>query len=168
MTVNLSRGKYRFSLLLNFFPIVNTDLHLSHSELEENQSTCCVLIGWLFLVPGPVSRKSRKLFGPEKPFVRLRPAYSVKLVYSYVVKGIEIKITANFVPRDAFVLKMQRELCEPKCARRLSGLSRNGPQVHDFSFRSRDANKLRCICFVLVFFFFILHIVSMEETVSMA
>ena len=45
---------------------------------------------------GPVSRKSRKLFGPEKPFVKLRPAYSVKLVFSYVVKGIIIKITAKF------------------------------------------------------------------------
>ena len=41
-------------------------------------------------------RKSRKLLGPEKPFVKLRPAYSVKLVFSYVVKGIRIKITANF------------------------------------------------------------------------
>ena len=30
---------------------------------------------------GPVSRKSRELFGPEKPFVKLRPAYSVKLVF---------------------------------------------------------------------------------------
>ena len=30
---------------------------------------------------GPVSRKSRKLFGSEKPFVKLRPAYSVKLVF---------------------------------------------------------------------------------------
>ena len=45
---------------------------------------------------GPVSRKSRKLFGPEKPFVKLRPAYSVKLVFSYVVKGIKIKLTAKF------------------------------------------------------------------------
>ena len=45
---------------------------------------------------GPVSRKSRKLFGSEKPFVKLRPAYSVKLVFSYVVKGIKIKITAKF------------------------------------------------------------------------
>ena len=32
-------------------------------------------------VQGPVSRKSRELFGPEKPFVKLRPAYSVKLVF---------------------------------------------------------------------------------------
>ena len=45
---------------------------------------------------GPVSRKSRELFGPEKPFVKLRPAFSVKLVFSYVVKGIQIKITAKF------------------------------------------------------------------------
>ena len=45
---------------------------------------------------GPVSRKSRELFGPEKPFVKLRPAYSVKLVFSYVVKGIKIKVTAKF------------------------------------------------------------------------
>ena len=45
---------------------------------------------------GPVSRKSRELFGPEKPFVKLRPAYSVKLVFSHFVKGIKIKITAKF------------------------------------------------------------------------
>ena len=45
---------------------------------------------------GTVSRKSRELFGPEKPFVKLRPAYSVKLVSSYVVKGIKVKINAKF------------------------------------------------------------------------
>ena len=45
---------------------------------------------------GHVSRKSRELFGPEKPFVKVRPAYSVKLVFSFVVKGIKIKITAKF------------------------------------------------------------------------
>ena len=44
----------------------------------------------------PVSRKSRKLFGPEKPFVKSRPAYSVKLIFSNVVKGIKIKIMAKF------------------------------------------------------------------------
>ena len=36
---------------------------------------------------GSVSRKSRKLLGPEKSFVKLQPAYPVKLVFSYVVKG---------------------------------------------------------------------------------
>ena len=45
---------------------------------------------------GLVSRKSRKLFRPEKAFVKLQAAYSVKLVFSYDVKGIEIKITAKF------------------------------------------------------------------------
>ena len=45
---------------------------------------------------GSVSRKSRRLFGPEKPFVKLRPAHSVKLIFLYVVKGINIKITAKF------------------------------------------------------------------------
>ena len=45
---------------------------------------------------GPVSRKSRKPFGPEKPFLELRAADSVKLVFSYVVKGIKIKVTAKF------------------------------------------------------------------------
>ena len=45
---------------------------------------------------GPFSRKSRELFGPEKPFVKLRPVYSVKLVFSYVVKGIKIIIKEKF------------------------------------------------------------------------
>ena len=35
---------------------------------------------------GSVSRKSRKRFGPEKTFITLRSAYSVKLVFSCVVK----------------------------------------------------------------------------------
>ena len=45
---------------------------------------------------GPVSRKPRELFGPENPFVKVRPAYSVKLIFSYVVKGIKIKVTVKF------------------------------------------------------------------------
>ena len=45
---------------------------------------------------GPVSRKSRKLFGPEKPSVKLRPAHSVKLVFSHDVKGRKIKTTSKF------------------------------------------------------------------------
>ena len=45
---------------------------------------------------GPVSRKSRELFGAEKPFIEVRPAYSAKLFFSYVVKGIKTKINAKF------------------------------------------------------------------------
>ena len=35
------------------------------------------------------------LENPEKPFVKLRLAYSVKRVFSYVLKGIKIKITVK-------------------------------------------------------------------------
>ena len=35
------------------------------------------------------------------------------------------------MPRDAFVLKIQRELCHPKYARKVSGLSRNRPQFRN-------------------------------------
>ena len=52
-----------------------------------------------------VSQKTRKLHEPEKPFVKLRPAYSVELVFSYVVKGIKIKINAKF--RDAENLRFE-------------------------------------------------------------
>ena len=51
---------------------------------------------WLF---GPEKFSAQRglfLESPEKPFVKVRPAYSVKLVFSYVVKGIKIKITAKF------------------------------------------------------------------------
>ena len=54
----------------------------------------CVLVS--VSVPGARYSKARNLFGLEKPFVKLRPAYSAKLVFSFVVKGIKIKITAKF------------------------------------------------------------------------
>ena len=59
---------------------------------------------------------------PEKPFVKLRPAYSVKLVFSYV-KGIKIKKTAKF--RDTEHLRFEDK--ENYVTRKVSGLSRNGP-----------------------------------------
>ena len=52
-----------------------------------------------------VSQKTRKRDEPEKPFVKLRPAYSVKLVFSYIVKGIKLKITAKF--RDSEHLRFE-------------------------------------------------------------
>ena len=42
---------------------------------------------------------------PEKPYVKLRPAYSVKLVFLHVVKGTKIKITAKF--RDTEHLRFE-------------------------------------------------------------
>ena len=63
---------------------------------------------------GPVSRKFRELFGPEKPFVKLRPAYSVKLVFLYVVKGIKIKITAKFRASRRLRFEDTKKIMSPK------------------------------------------------------
>ena len=75
-----------------------------------------MVIGNICFFPnqGPVSRKSRELFGPEKPFVKLRPAYSVKLVFSYVVKGIKIKITAKFRASRRLRFEHTKRIMSPK------------------------------------------------------
>ena len=45
---------------------------------------------------GPVSRKSRKLFGPENPFVNLSTACSGKPIFSHVVKVTKSKMIVKF------------------------------------------------------------------------
>ena len=62
----------------------------------------------------PVSRKSRELFGPEKLFVKVRPAYSVKLVFSHVVKGIKIKIIAKFRASRRLRFEDTKRIMSPK------------------------------------------------------
>ena len=62
-----------------------------------------MIFGQSFMGQACVSQKTRKLYGPEKPFLNFRPAYSVKL--SYVVKGITIKISAKF--RDTEHLRFE-------------------------------------------------------------
>ena len=49
----------------------------------------------LLLVRLPIKYVNRGLFleSPKKPLVELRPVYSAKLVFLYVVKGIQNKIT---------------------------------------------------------------------------
>ena len=77
---------------------------------------CEVIYSLLNSSLGPVSRKSRKLFGPEKPFVKLRPAYSAKLVFSYVVKGIKIKIkiTAKFRASRRLTFEDTKRIMSPE------------------------------------------------------
>ena len=68
---------------------------------------------------------------PEKPFLKLRPPYSVKLFFSYVVKGIKIKITAKF--------RASRHLRFEDTKRIMS------PEIHPKSFgtfEKRDAGLL--------------------------
>ena len=77
---------------------------------------------------GPVSRKSRERFGPEKPFVKLRPAYSVKLVFSYVIKGIKVKVTAKFRASRRLRFEDTKRIIARNKAGKFSRLSRNRHQ----------------------------------------
>ena len=63
---------------------------------------------------GPVSRKFRELFGPEKPVVKLRPAYFVKLFFSYVVKGIKVKLSAKFRASRGLRFKDTKRIVSPE------------------------------------------------------
>ena len=80
--------------------VIFDECNLDKEMVSRNIITTSDKFEWLFStthwVLGPVSRKFRELYGPEKPFLKLRPAHSVKLVVLYVVKGIKIKITAKF------------------------------------------------------------------------
>ena len=74
---------------------------------------------------GPVTRKSRQLFGPEKPFVKLQPAYSVKLVH--VVKGIKMNIWTKCRASRSLRFKDTKRIMPPEMHRKVPGLSRNRP-----------------------------------------
>ena len=52
---------------------------------------------------GPFLESSEHCY--EKPFVKLRPNYSVRLVFSYVAKGWKIKLTVRF--RDSRRLRVE-------------------------------------------------------------
>ena len=58
--------------------------------------------------------KDPKTYGPEKPFVKLRPAYFVKLVFAYVVKGIKTKITAKFRDTEHLRFEDTKRIISPK------------------------------------------------------
>ena len=86
------------------------------ARLTASHSYCIDLVcATLYLKDmGPVSWKSRKRFGPEKPFVKLRPAHSVKLVFSYVAKRLKIKITAKFRVSRRLRLEDTKRIMSPE------------------------------------------------------
>ena len=51
---------------------------------------------------------------PWLPVVKVRPAYSVKLVFSFVVKGIKIKITAKFRASRRFRFEDTKRIMSPE------------------------------------------------------
>ena len=80
----------------------------------------------------PVSRKSRKLFGSENPFVKLRPPNSVKLVFSYLVKGLKIETNnkVSCLENPSFWRYKENYRSAEKHLKTLnSGLSRNTCQI---------------------------------------
>ena len=80
--------------------------------------------------------KVPKLSGPEKPFVKLRPAYSVKLVFSCVVKGIKTKITAKFRGSRHFRFEDTKIIMSPeKRPKSFGTFEKRAPRVGPFSLR---------------------------------
>ena len=81
----------------------------------------------------PVSRKSRKRFGSEKTFITLRSAYSVRLVFSYVVKGIKIIITAKFRAWRHLRFEDTKRIMSREMRSKSFGTLRNRPQYSPVS-----------------------------------
>ena len=71
---------------------MNTD-NKDHPQLGKNSNR---KPNTKYKVLGPVSQKSRKHFGPEKPFVKLWLVSSFRPVFWYVVNRMKIKTTAKF------------------------------------------------------------------------
>ena len=82
--------------------------------------------------PGARSSKVPKLFGPEKPFVKLRPAYSLKLVSSYVIKGIKIKITARFRALRRLRFEDTKRIMSPEMREKFRYFRETGPRPQLF------------------------------------
>ena len=76
--------------------------------------------------------------GPYTSHRKLRPAYSVKLIFSYVVKGIKIKKTAKFVPRGAFVLKNYVTRNKPEI---FQDFQETGPRSQSCSILGHDCTQ---------------------------
>ena len=112
------------------------DTHVQHAltsiiiiiaaELQVLCVTCCHTGS----LQGHISRKSRKLFGPEKPLVKLRLAYSVRLIFSYVVKLIKIKITSKFRASSGLCFVDTKRIMSPeKCLKSFRTFEKQAPDV---------------------------------------
>ena len=82
-----------------------------------------------WLVQGPVSRKSQKLFGSEKPSAKLRPACSVKLVFPHDVMGSKIKITVQFRVLERLRFQDTKRIMSPEKFRDFRETGTSSPAV---------------------------------------
>ena len=95
--------------------------------------------------------KDPKLFEPDKQFVKLRSAHSIKVVFPYVVKAIKIKITAKFRDTEHLRFEDTKRIMSPETFR---DFRETGPwkQNRFFIFQNRNPN-IRCgISFLLNFY----------------
>ena len=109
------QGKEISCILIHFIQIILPLLLYEH----KGQSLIKGMYMIFFLLPVefstiPGACFSNVLMGPEKPYIKLQPAHSIKLVFSEVVKGIKIKITANFHASRLYLLNIQGTCCHPK------------------------------------------------------
>ena len=72
------------------FNAAKSNLNWEVCTFKQRETTCC-------------ESQIVKKFWAKKQFVKLQPTYSIKLVFSYVVKGMKIQLAAKF---HAFVLKI--------------------------------------------------------------
>ena len=91
-----------------------------------------------------VSQKTRKLHEPEKSFVKLRPAYSVELVFSYVVKGIKIITTAKFRAPRRLRFQDTKRVMSLEMRTKISGtFEKQAPGIRLVSLRMFTLDKLK-------------------------
>ena len=82
---------------------------------------------------GPFLESPEKFSGLKKPLVKLRPAYSVKLVFSRVVNGWKMKRNVKFRASGRLRVEDTKRIMLPEMRPKASGLSRNGPLVWDLN-----------------------------------
>ena len=79
--------------------------------------------------PGASLSKVRRTFRVRKATRKTPTCLFCKAGLFICCKGNKNKNNSSVLPRHAFVLKIQRELCppSPKCTRKVSGLRETGP-----------------------------------------
>ena len=90
--------------------------------------------GWDHVRTGACFSKVPNAFRARKA-IRKTPTrlFGKAGLFIYCKGNKKFKYQQSSVPRDAFVLKMQRKLVHPKCARKVSGLSKNGSLIGQIS-----------------------------------
>ena len=115
MVLELSKGLFVSRVILQTRGLAS--FHLTQASLRKNikkKKKTTSTFDPAFKCQRPVCRKSRNLFGSEKPSVKLRPACSVKLVFSHDVKGRKSKITAKFRVLERFRFQDTKRIMSPE------------------------------------------------------